>query len=79
MAWRLYDGPEDPILRRYDIIHSLGFGKMYPTKPKLLYIHTEVSSQFGFNMIILTIQSDISSNITNNFTENTTSDHGKVV
>ena len=35
---------------------------MYPTKLDKTDIQTEVSSQFGFKMVNLTIQSDISSN-----------------
>ena len=38
---------------------------MYPTKPDSIDIQTEVSSEFGFKMVNLTIQSDISSKITN--------------
>ena len=42
-------------------------------------IQTEVSSKFGFNTVIFTIQKDISSNITNICTKNTTSERGKLV
>ena len=42
-------------------------------------IQTEVSSQFGFNTVNFTTQSDISSNITNICTKNTTSERGKFV
>ena len=38
---------------------------MYPTKPDIIDIQTDVSSQFGFKMVNLTMQSDISSKITN--------------
>ena len=52
---------------------------MYPTKLDNMDIQTEVLSQFGFNTVNFTIQSDISSNITNICTKNTTSERGKVV
>ena len=38
---------------------------MYPTKLDNLDIQTEVSSQFGFIAVKLTVQSDISTNVTN--------------
>ena len=60
-------------------MHSLGFGKMYPTKLDNMDIQTEVSSQFGFDTVNVTIQSDFSSKITNICTKNTTSERGKVV
>ena len=67
------------MLRRYNFIHILGFRKMYPTKLDNMDIQTEVYSQFGFNTVNFTIQSDISINITNICTKNTTSEHGKIV
>ena len=74
-----YNGHEDPILRRYNFFHSLGFGKMHPTKLDIMDIQTEVSSQLDSNLANLTIQSDISSKITNICTKNTTSERCKVV
>ena len=41
-------------------------------------IQIDVSSQFDFNTVNLTKQSDISSNITNICSKNTTSDLGKL-
>ena len=38
---------------------------MYPTKLDNIDIQTDVSSQFGFKTVNLTMQSEISSNITN--------------
>ena len=52
---------------------------MYPTKRDNMDIQTEVSSQFGFCTVNLTIQSDISSNKKNNCTKNTTPERGKIV
>ena len=52
---------------------------MYPTKLDNIDIQTEVSSQFGFKKVNLTMQRDISSKITNIWTKNTTSDSGNVV
>ena len=49
------------------------------TKLDNMDIQTDVSSQFDFNTVNLTIQSDISSNITNICSKNTIYDHGKVV
>ena len=52
---------------------------MYPTKTDKIDIRTDVSSQFAFITVNLTIQSDISSKITNICSKNTTSDRGNVV
>ena len=45
---------------------------MYPTKHDNIDIQTEISSQFGFKTVNLTIQSDISGTITKICTKNTT-------
>ena len=52
MAYRPYNGPTEPISGRYNVIHSLGFGKMYPTKLENMDIQIDISSQFGFKWLI---------------------------